>query len=160
MDEKTRCPYCGEIIMPGARKCRHCGEWLDVNETADLKQPEPQKVVVIQEPVREQQANYPGQQPVLIQQTTIERNHSNGAGTAGFIFALLTILFCWAPLVKWFLWFLGFLLSFIGLFKRPRGLAIVGFILSIIGIILLVALVGLIAALFSSSDVSSLLESI
>ncbi len=25
---KTKCPYCAESIMPGAAKCKHCGEWL------------------------------------------------------------------------------------------------------------------------------------
>lgn len=29
--EKTRCPYCGEEILVGAKKCKHCGEWLDPN---------------------------------------------------------------------------------------------------------------------------------
>jgi|GEM_PF-4231612 hypothetical protein len=27
--ETKRCPYCGEEIMPTAKKCRHCGEWLE-----------------------------------------------------------------------------------------------------------------------------------
>src|SRR5205085_3609879 len=25
------CPYCGEQILPEARKCKHCGERLDSN---------------------------------------------------------------------------------------------------------------------------------
>lgn len=37
MEEKKRCPYCGEEILAIARKCKHCGEWLDTrpatNET-------------------------------------------------------------------------------------------------------------------------------
>lgn len=27
--EKRICPYCGEEIMAAAKKCKHCGEWLD-----------------------------------------------------------------------------------------------------------------------------------
>jgi TPR repeat protein len=29
MEQKMRCPYCGEEILAVAKKCRHCGEWLD-----------------------------------------------------------------------------------------------------------------------------------
>lgn len=30
MEQKTkRCPYCGEEILAIAKKCKHCGEWLD-----------------------------------------------------------------------------------------------------------------------------------
>jgi len=26
---KKECPYCGEEILATAKKCKHCGEWLD-----------------------------------------------------------------------------------------------------------------------------------
>lgn len=26
-----RCPFCGGELVPGVKKCRHCGEWLDVS---------------------------------------------------------------------------------------------------------------------------------
>lgn len=26
-----QCPYCSEEIQDTARKCKHCGEWLDLN---------------------------------------------------------------------------------------------------------------------------------
>lgn len=32
MEETKRCPYCGEEILAVARKCKHCGEWLDKEE--------------------------------------------------------------------------------------------------------------------------------
>lgn len=32
MEETKRCPYCGEEILAVARKCKHCGEWLDREE--------------------------------------------------------------------------------------------------------------------------------
>ena len=35
MEKTKRCPYCGEEILAIAKKCKHCGEWLD--ETHPLK---------------------------------------------------------------------------------------------------------------------------
>lgn len=76
----------------------------------------------------------------------VERQ-SNGLGTAGFIFAILSLLVCWAPVVGWVIWFLGFLFSFIGMFKSPRGLAVAGFFISIIDFIVLVVVIGALAGL-------------
>lgn len=36
MDNKTkRCPFCGEEILAVAKKCKHCGEWLNKDEKQD-----------------------------------------------------------------------------------------------------------------------------
>lgn len=76
-----------------------------------------------------------------------QENQSNGCGVAGFVFALLSIFLSWIPYLGWIIWFLGFLLSFIGLFKSPRGLAITGFILSVIDILVLLFVVGAVATM-------------
>jgi len=31
----TKCPCCREAILKGAKKCKHCGEWLDINAKQD-----------------------------------------------------------------------------------------------------------------------------
>ena len=84
-------------------------------------------------------------QTIIIQQPS-----SNRTGTAGFVISLIALFLSWIPVFGWIIWFLGFILSFAGIFKRPRGLAIAGFILSIIDFIILIAIIGGIAALLSS----------
>lgn len=61
-----------------------------------------------------------------------QRYKSNGLGTAGFITSLLGLLLSWVPVLGWILWLVGALLSLIGVFKSPKGLAITGLILSLI----------------------------
>ena len=43
MEEKKLCPYCGEEILAVAKKCKHCGEWLDKKENVE-KRIEPQYI--------------------------------------------------------------------------------------------------------------------
>ena len=64
----------------------------------------------------------------------------NGFGTAGLVLSILGLVFCWVPIVDLVLWFLGFLFSFIGIFKRPKGKAIAGLIISVITLVILVCL--------------------
>ena len=68
-------------------------------------------------------------QTILIRE---QRYKSNGMGTAGFVLALLSLLLAWVPVLGWILWLLGVVFSLIGLFKSPRGLAIVGIVLYMI----------------------------
>lgn len=68
-------------------------------------------------------------QTILVRE---QRYKSNGLGTAGFITSLLGLLLSWVPILGRILWLVGALLSLIGVFKSPRGLAISGLILSFI----------------------------
>ena len=32
LEEIKKCPYCSEEILLTAKKCKHCGEWLEVSD--------------------------------------------------------------------------------------------------------------------------------
>jgi len=87
------------------------------------------------------------QQQIIINQVGPS---SNGCGTTGFVFALLSAFFCWIPILDWILFAFGLLFSFIGLFKRPRGLAIAGFIISVIDLVVLILLAAVFTAAFAA----------
>ncbi|MCC8035925.1 MAG: hypothetical protein LIO77_08375 [Rikenellaceae bacterium] len=82
-------------------------------------------------------------QPEAVNTTVIiQEKKGNGVGTAGFVLALLGLIFCWVPVLGWILWLLGLILSFVGVFKTPRGLSIAGLIISCISIIITLAVLG------------------
>ena len=83
------------------------------------------------------------QRPIIVQ----ERPRVNGMGVAGFVLSLITLFFGWIPFFGWVLWGLSLLFSFIGIFKKPRGLAIAGLVLSIVGLIFIVFLYAILVAM-------------
>ena len=62
----------------------------------------------------------------------------------------LMLVICWfilwfigvIPILGWIIWLLGLIFSFIGVFKRPKGLSIAGLVISLIGIVLLIVVFG------------------
>lgn len=72
----------------------------------------------------------------------------NGMGTTGFVLALLGLIFCWVPVLDWILWILGLIFSIIGVFRKPKGLAIAGLVISFIFLILITVVLG---ALFGAA---------
>jgi hypothetical protein len=82
------------------------------------------------------------QYPVM----TVNQKTGNGIGVAGFVLALLGLIFSWVPVIGWIFWLLGLIFSAVGMTKKPKGLAIAGLIISLIDLIVLVALAGALAA--------------
>ncbi len=65
----------------------------------------------------------------------------NGLGVAGFVVALVGLIFSWIPLVNlWSIWlcWVGLALSLVAVFlkNKKKGLAIAGIVLAIVGIAL------------------------
>lgn len=75
-------------------------------------------------------------QTVIIQQA---EKQTNGIGVAGFILALIAVFIGWIPVFGWIIWLIGLILSFVGVFRMPKGLAIAGLVISLIGIFLLLS---------------------
>jgi flagellar biosynthesis protein FliP len=133
-----QCTECGQMISDKAASCPKCG--------ATAVAPAPTQIPEQQTPPYNNSAQ--GQTIIIHQQS-----QTNGVGVAGFVLALLSIFFFWAPVFDWILWVLGLILSAIGVRKTPRELAIAGLVLSLIDLLLLlfvVAGIAGIAAIFSS----------
>lgn len=65
----------------------------------------------------------------------VEEKKTNGLGIAGFIISLVALIFFWVPILNFILPPLGLIFSFIAVFRKPRGLAITGLVLSVINAI-------------------------
>ena len=96
-----------------------------------------------------QNGQIPQGQTIIINQQATPK--SNGMGVAGFVLALIAAFFGWIPVLGWILWVLGLIFSFVGIFKRPRGLAIAGLVISMIGLVLLLVVFGVIMAAVGSA---------
>lgn len=71
----------------------------------------------------------------------------NGMGTAGFVLAILALVLCWVPVLNCILWLLGLIFSIVGMFKPKKGLAIAGLVISCFWIILILVVLGSVAAM-------------
>lgn len=94
----------------------------------------------MEEKVQQPQGKDVQGQTIIINQPAEKK--SNGIGTAGFVLALLGLIFSWVPVLGWILWVLGLIFSLIGVFRTPRGLSITGLVISFLGLILLIVLLG------------------
>ena len=85
------------------------------------------------------------------QTAIVNQQKPNSIGTAGFVFAAIALFHArGAAVLGWIVWTLGLILSFVGVFRTPKGMAIAGLVISLSGIIILItALLGA-ATLFST----------
>ena len=123
------CPHCGAQLPDGTAFCTSCGQ-------PTAQQPSPDQQAFQQQPYQQQPYQQQPYQPVYPQP-----KQSNGMGITGFVLALLALLLCWVPVLNWILWILGLIFSIIGMFKKPKGLAIAGLIISLIGLIVDIVLI-------------------
>ena len=153
---KNFCKYCGKELQEGAAFCSSCGMPQGNTPVQQVANPFLQHPNNFTSPYM-MAGVYQQPQPAMSSSASnntttvvVEGGRSNGLGTAGFIIALLGLVFCWVPFVDFILWFLGLIFSFIGMFKSPRGLAIAGFVLSFVVIILIISIMGSLTAALSS----------
>lgn len=82
-------------------------------------------------------------QTIFVQQV---ENKTNGIGIAGFVLSIVAIFLGWIPVFGWIIWLLGLILSAVGVFKTPKGLAIAGLVISLIGLLFLILFFGAVAS--------------
>ena len=66
--------------------------------------------------------------------------------------SIIGLVLCWVPFADFILWFLGFLFSFIGMFKRPKGVAIAGLVISIVCLVVLIVIFSVVGTELLESD--------
>ena len=75
-------------------------------------------------------------------QNVVPNQNKNSLGTAGFTLSLVALVVGWFPVVGWIVWVLGAIFSTIGIFRKPRGLAIAGACISFFWLIIFVLIFG------------------
>lgn len=151
------CESCGSFIPDGEAACKYCGAQAR-QAVQPVVQPVTQQVARPVQPVAQPapartQYSQPYQQPVqpvyqqpvyqqpayqrqMYQQPLREPTRINGAATVGLIFGILTLVFCWVPILNFILGLIGLIFSIVGLAKQNaggKGRAIAGLICTILG---------------------------
>ena len=145
MSEVKFCKKCGAAFGDGDVFCGKCGWSVSENASSEQAQqyPQPYQQEQYQQQTYQQQPYQQAPPGGYVYVTQTVQQTSNGCGTAGFVFALLGLLLSWVPVLGWILWILGAILSLVGVFRFPKGLAIAGLIISFIGVIVLIIILAI-----------------
>lgn len=163
------CESCGSQISEGESFCSNCGQPVaqqtstpapapapvaaqPVYQQSAYQQPAYQQPVyqqsvyqqpVYQQPVYQQPVyQQPYYQPAYTQPMPVKQpveRVPNGAATAGLVLGILTMVFCWVPILNILTGIPGMITSIVGIAKRNgkgKAKAIVGLCLSIFGMII------------------------
>lgn len=92
--------------------------------------------------------------PVYIQNNISPVRKGNSIGTAGFTLAIIAFCLDLIPVVGIFfggiIWLLGAIFSVIGIFRKPRGLAIAGTCISFFWIVFTILMLGIFVEVLNS----------
>lgn len=80
----------------------------------------------------------------------------NNIGLTGFILSIVAIVISLVPIIGWLCWLLGLILSIVGLFKKPKGFAIAGLIISLIGFIIMIVFLGVLGTAIAVAAASEM----
>ena len=124
----------GTLLSPDLRMLPRCGQNKFLCVMEEVNQPK----------CNPENGGQNGGQTIIINQEAPRR--SNSLGTAGFVLALLGLVFSWVPVLGWILWLVGLIFSFVGVFRQPKGLSIAGLVISCLGLILLIIILAAVGA--------------
>lgn len=110
MNDSKLCPFCAEEVKPDARKCKHCGEWLDDSQPLRTSAP-------VQLPHR---VNEPSEMARAVSKGVKEQRSSEftfTAGTIGLAVVCVGMVVLFPSLITLLVGFFGFILGFLQLRK-------------------------------------------
>lgn len=120
----------------------------DENQESHVEPTPIQQEEVVVPPVNTGYQNFPPPQ-----QPPVEKNN---IGLTGFILSIVAIVISLIPVVGWLCWLLGLILSVVGLFKKPRGFAIAGLVISLIGFIIMFLILGILGTAIAVAAASEM----
>lgn len=126
-----QCPQCGSQAADDATSCPSCGSPLP-----------PLSAPVTGAPSGEIPPQGLEQTVFTNEDRSLTNPKRNTLGIVGFILSLCAFVVAFIPgisTIMWFVWVVGFVVSFVGIFFNPKGLAIAGLVISLVVLVIFMA---------------------